>query len=228
VGEGTHPGNPGESRSMKIVTAADQRYFPFLLQQIVNCKKHLLSLPAVYDLGLDDDQKYFLGMAGIKTYRVPDHPKPARQYPMLYVPRATFKPFVILDFAYRTTEPIVWMDADAKPVSGFSFPYVELGIPRADPDVVQAYRETPLEKYVGPLHAAVVLLGESDKRMRFLEAWAADLENDELPSDMKSLNRVARTNNHGLHLTELDPMIWNSKFKLPRTLILHAERGPLG
>ena len=52
-----------------------------------------------------------------------------------------------------------------------------------------------------------------------MRAWATDIENDELPSDMKSFNRVAK-------VTELDEEVWNSTTKYPHTRIVHVQ-GPV-
>jgi len=204
---------------MKIVTAADANYFSFLLELIVSCKGYLGVFPTIYDLGLDVTQREFIELAGMDVLRVPDHPSPGGHYPEGYFPSALHKPAILLDFCYRTEEDVLYLDADAKPVEFFEFPDVELGATKASDKVLESFEGTPLAEYVGPLHTSVIFLKFTENRIDFLRAWATDIENDELPSDMKSFNRVAK-------VTELDEEVWNSSTKYPHTKIVHVQ-GPV-
>jgi hypothetical protein len=203
---------------MKIVTASDSNYFQFLLELIVACKDYLDILPAIYDLGLESSHKEFLKLSGMDVYHVPDHPKPGNHYPEGYFPSALHKPAMLLDFAYRTEDDILYLDADAKPVDFFEFPDVEVGATKASDKVIQSYEGTLIAEYLGPYHTSVIFM-KYENRIDFLRAWETDLENDELPSDMKSFNRVAK-------VTELDEEIWNSTTKYPHTRIVHVQ-GPV-
>ncbi len=204
---------------MRIVTASDSNYFDFLLQQVIACKGHLDILPSVYDLGLNDGQREFLKLAGMRVLHCPDHPRPGNGYPRGYSPTALHKPTMLLDFCYRTEDDVLYLDADAKPVDNFEFPDVELGATKANGKVLSSYGGTDIAQYIGPFHTSVVFLKFTENRISFLRAWATDLENDELPSDMKSFNRVAE-------VTELDEEVWNSTTKYPHTKIVHVQ-GPV-
>ena len=207
---------------MKIVTASDKNYFQFLIDQIVSCKGYLNILPDVYDLGLEKGQADFIRLAGMKVYRVPDHPEPGRYYPKGYKPTALHKPAMLLDYCYRTNDDVLYLDADAKPVEFFEFPDVELGMAKAHDKILASYNGTEMAEYIGPYHTSVIFLKLTDQRSDFLRAWETDLMNDELPSDMKSLNRVIETYN----ITELPEDVWNSVTKYPHTKILHVQ-GPV-
>lgn len=204
---------------MRIVTAADKNYFSFLLDLVVSCKGYLDILPVVYDLGLEESQKEFLKLSGMDVLYCPDHPRPGNHYPEGYFPSALHKPAILLDFCYRTEDDVLYLDADAKPVDYFEFPDVELGATKANDKVLASYEGTPLAEYIGPYHTSVIFLKFTERRIDFLRAWATDIENDELPSDMKSFNRVAK-------VTELDEEIWNSTTKYPHTRIVHVQ-GPV-
>ncbi len=83
---------------MRIVTAVDSNYFDFLLQQVVACKGHLGILPDVYDLGLEDGQRQFLELAGMKVYPCPEHPEPGGHYPEGYKPKRETKAMIPLPY----------------------------------------------------------------------------------------------------------------------------------
>lgn len=208
---------------MRIVTAADSNYFQFLLELMVASEGHLGVLPDVYDLGLKKGQRDFIGlMPGTRVYRVPDFPKPGHYYPKGYKPTALHKPAMLLDYCYRTNDDVLYLDADAKPVDHFAFPDVEIGMARAHDKVLASYNGTEMSEYIGPYHTSVIFLKLTDWRSDFLRAWETDLNNDELPSDMKSLNRVSKTFN----ITELPEDTWNSTTKYPHTKIVHIQ-GPV-
>ncbi len=206
---------------MRIVTASDSTYFQFLLELIVACKGYLEILPAVYDLGLEKGQREFLKLANMDVFRVPDHPAPGSRYPQGYKPTALHKPAMLLDYAYRTEDDILYLDADAKPVDCFEFPDVEIGVAKANDKVLKSYEGTDIAEYVGPYHTSVIFL-KYENRIDFLRAWETDMANDELPSDMKSFNRVSKT----VNITELPEDTWNSTTKYPFTRILHVQ-GPV-
>lgn len=210
---------------MIFVTACDSNYFDFLLKQVVNVKKHFGMAPVVYDLGLTETQQDVLDMLGVPQRNCPPHPPPGLEYPSGYVPKALYKPAVLLDAYDEWGGDIVWLDADARPVQPFEFPAKELGLTRVASNVLKAFQGTDLEKYTGPYHSGVMFLGKSDYMMRFLMGWARDLWNDPQPSDKKSLNRIILQENIGMYMsiTEWHTDVFNSRRLLPQTKVLHER-----
>jgi hypothetical protein len=206
---------------MRIVTAADDRYFTYLIKQIRGCREHLWNIsPDVYDLGMTDDQKYVLKSMQIEIYNRPWEPEPGEGYPGSYYPRALHKPFMLYDYCEQyENEHVVYMDADAWPASFFTFPCVGLGLTLVSEKKMKAFKNTGMIEYVGPYHSGVIFLGASPDRREFLRRWATDVAFDKLPSDKKSLNRVIENEN----FTPLDTDIWNSRTMFPYTKIFHSH-----
>ena len=206
---------------MRIVTAADARYFDHLLRQIVSAHSNLDVIPDVFDLGLTDVQVDALGMMGVDVWDKPLlTPEPGVGYPEGYRPKALHKPAMLLEYCDIHDDDVVYMDADAWVARPFDFPTKGLGLTNVRDVIVESYLGTPMEGYVGPYHSGVVFL--SGGCMNFLLEWEKDINEDLLPSDKKSMNRAAKR----YHVTELNEYEFNSRTMLPFTKIFHSQ-GPV-
>lgn len=206
---------------MKVVTAANKEYFPFLTEQIQACAENLNKYPYVFDLGLTENQRFMLKGMGVPVLNKPPAPRPGKDYPGGYKPRALFKPAMLHVFCEMHDDDVLYLDADAMPVAPFEFPCDGLGLTPVGEQKMMAYWGTPLYEYVGPYHSGVIFLGKGE-RLGFLKRWALDMWRDPLPSDKKSLNRAVK--NERVH--ELDSDIWNARVMYPDTKIFHYQ-GPI-
>ena len=206
---------------MKIVTASNANYYEHLLRQIVTAHANLDVIPDVFDLGLTDIQVDALGMMGVDVWDKPLlTPEPGIGYPKGYKPKALHKPAMLLEYCDMYDDDVVYMDADAWIARPFDFPATGLGLTRVRDVIMEAYWGTPMEEYVGPYHSGVVFLGGGC--INFLLEWEEDINEDLLPSDKKSMNKVARD----YPVAELDEYVYNSRTMLPFTKIFHSQ-GPI-
>jgi hypothetical protein len=212
---------------MKIVTAANANYYDHLLRQIVSAHKNLDVIPDVFDLGLTDIQVDALGMMGVDVRDVPAlTPEPGIDYPAGYRPKGLHKPAMLVEYCFEHDwDDILYLDADAWIVQPFDFPGLRIGVTRVRDVIVDAYRGTPMEEYVGPFHSGVIFLAAGC--LSFLMDWEGDLLEDPSPSDKKSMNKVLRRYQRGqLSMTSLDEYEFNSRTMLPFTKIFHSQ-GPI-
>jgi len=199
---------------MKFVTASNHNYFGCLMVQIAHIKMFFGSLPIVYDLGLTQEQKETLEVLGLLTIASPPCPEEGNGYPEGYRPRALFKPGVLLEICEKhPEEDIVYLDADCRPMKRFEFPTKGIGLVEAD------YIHGPLWEYVGPYHAGIIFLKSRPDRIDFLTQWHEDLWNDHLPSDTKSLNKVAKNG----RITILSKEEYLAEVISPKTKVLHVK-----
>ena len=207
---------------MLYVTASDDRYYNYLLMQIVATHTNFNTYPIVYDLGMTDAQLGVLEIMGVQVDTCGPGPEAAKEYPGTYKPMALFKPDLLLDVCNKyPTEDIVYLDADAAPIRAFKFPVTFIGVTAVSEAIIEAYVGTDMEPYVGPFHSGVIFLGVSDERIAFLEEWRNDIFADAKPSDKKSLNRIL----YNYTPEVLSEEKFNSRVALPYTRILHLQ-GP--
>jgi hypothetical protein len=177
---------------LNIVTAADKDYFKFLPEFIEQTR---LVFPDakiyVYDLGMTYDQLYALDHSNvsIRGWRKVV-PKDHAPYPIGYTPRALHKPSMLYNLSRHADGPIVYMDVDAYPVNYFKVPDCDVAVTMKRKDQMAQHRGTPLAEYLGKLDAGVIMFGPDAKRGLFLAKWVLDMQNDDCPSDQKSLNNV--------------------------------------
>jgi len=206
---------------MKIVTAANASYYDHLLRQIVSAHSNLDVIPDVFDLGLTSVQVDALGMMGVDVWDKPLlTPEAGIGYPEGYRPKGLHKPTMLVEYCDMYDDDIVYMDADAWVARPFDFPAVGIGLTKVRDVIMEAYWGTPMEEYVGPYHSGVVFL--SGGCMSFLLEWEKDISTDALPSDKKSMNRVAED----YPIAELSEYEFNSRTMLPFTKIFHSQ-GPI-
>ena len=206
---------------MRIVTAANANYYDHLLRQIVSAHRNLDVIPDVFDLGLTDIQVDALGMMGVDVWDKPLlTPEPGVGYPEGYRPKGLHKPTMLVEYCDAHDDDIIYMDADAWVARPFDFPAAGLGLTRVRDVIMEAYWGTPMEEYVGPYHSGVVFLSKGC--MSFLLEWEKDISTDLLPSDKKSMNRVAED----YPIAELSEYEYNSRTMLPFTKIFHSQ-GPI-
>ena len=205
---------------MRIVTAADSNFFDHLIRQVRACREHLAIFPDVYDLGMTINQRYILECMAValcgETYQL----EAGMNYPNGYKPRGLHKPYMLTEYCdWHPDEDVLYLDADAMPVAPFEFPCVGIGLTKVSQKKMEAYEGKPIYEYVGPYHSGAIFLGKGEGRDGFVEKWRMDMANDPLPSDKKSLNRIAKQE----QITELDPAEWNAQIVLPHTKIFHAQ-----
>lgn len=206
---------------MRIVTAANANYYDHLLRQIVSAHRNLDVIPDVFDLGLTDIQVDALGMMGVDVWDKPLlTPEPGVGYPEGYRPKGLHKPTMLVEYCDAHDDDIIYMDADAWVARPFDFPAAGLGLTRVRDVIMEAYWGTPMEEYVGPYHSGVVFLSKGC--MSFLLEWEKDISTDLLPSDKKSMNKVAGD----YPVAELNEYEFNSRIMLPFTKIFHSQ-GPI-
>ena len=206
---------------MRIVTAANANYFDHLLRQIISAHRNLDVVPDVFDLGLTDIQVDALGMMGVDVWDKPLlTPEPGIGYPDGYRPKALHKPAMLVEYCDMYDDDIIYMDADAWIARPFGFPSAGIGLTRVRDVIMESYWETPMEEYVGPYHSGVVFLGRGC--MNFVLEWEEDINEDLLPSDKKSMNKVVAD----YPVAELDEYRFNSRTMLPFTKIFHSQ-GPI-
>jgi len=212
---------------MRIVTAADASYYDHLLRQIVSAHRNLDVVPDVFDLGLTDVQVDALGMMGVDVLDVPALiPLPGASYPEGYRPKGLHKPSMLVEYCYEHDwDDVVYMDADAWVVRPFGFPRLQIGVTRVRDVIIESYRGTPMEEYVGPYHSGVIFLASGC--LSFLLDWEGDILEDPSPSDKKSMNKVLRSYQKGnLKMSSLSEYEFNSRTMLPFTKIYHSQ-GPI-
>lgn len=212
---------------MRIVTAADANYYDHLLRQIVSAHHNLDVIPDVFDLGLTNIQVDALGMMGVDVLDIPAlTPSPGANYPEGYRPKGLHKPSMLVEYCCEHDwDDVVYMDADAWVVRPFDFPRLQIGVTRVRDVIMESYRGTPMEEYVGPYHSGVIFLAAGC--LAFLMDWEGDILDDPSPSDKKSMNRVLRRYAKGnLKMSSLDEYEFNSRTMLPFTKIYHSQ-GPI-
>jgi len=199
-----------------FVTACDHRYFAYLKVQIKNTYALFGKFPIVYDLGLRDYKRQ-LEQHGVKVKPKPAHVLPGKDYPRNYYPKALHKPYILLDVSISHDEPILYMDADARPIKKFKIEKHDIIV--SEVDGYERFKGTELEPYRGPVHSGVIYLNNFVGRDQFLLNWIYDMEADPLPSDKKSFNKVIK--DYDVHI--LPEIVFDARKRAWDTLILHAK-----